>query len=83
MEPHCVDSPTNQAELSEMAKALATDTALAVASEPTERSGNENKARWAISDAESKDQYILMNPVCTLTSSLNGGWDDPHSELPK
>ena len=83
MEPHCVDSPTNQAELSEMAKASAKDTALAVAGGPSERSGDENKARCAISDADSKDKYIIMNPVRTLTSSLHRGWDDPHSELPK
>ena len=83
MKPHYVDSPTNQAELFEMAKASAKDTALAVAGGPSERSGDENKARWAISDAESNDKYILMNPVGTLTTSLHGGWDDPHSELPK
>ena len=83
MEPHYVDSPTNQAVPSEMAKGLEKETAIAVASGPTERSGNENKARWAISDPDSKDKYIIMNPVGTLTSSLHGGWDDPHSELPK
>lgn len=83
MEPHYIDSPTNQAKPSQIAKGSEKETALAVASGPTERSGNKNKAKWAISDAESKDKYIVMNPVGTLTSSLHGGWGDPHSELPK
>ena len=83
MEPHYIDSPTNQAKPSQIAKGSEKETALAVASGPTEGSGNKNKAKWAISDAESKDKYIVMNPVGTLTSSLHGGWGDPHFELPK
>ena len=83
MEPHYIESPTNQAKPSQIAKGSEKETALTVASGPTEKSGDENKARWAISDAESKDKYIVMNPVGTLTSSLHGGWDDPHSELPE
>ena len=83
MEEHYVASPTNQAVPSEMAKASEKETEIEVAGGPSERSGDENKARWAISDPGSKDKYIIMNPVGTLTSSLHGGWNDPHYELPK
>ena len=82
MEPHYIESATNQTVLSELAKASG-ETAIAVAGGSLDKSGDQKKAKWAISDPGSSDKYIRMNPVGTLTSTLHGGWDDPNSELPK
>ena len=78
MEPHYIESPTNQTVLSELAKASG-ETAIAVAGGSLDKSGDQKKAKWAISDPGSSDKYIRMNPVGTLTSTLHGGWDDPNS----
>ena len=72
MEPRYIESPTNQAVPCKLAEALG-ETATGG---PLDKSGDQKKAKWAISNPCSSDEYIRMNTVGTITSS-------PNSELPK
>ena len=71
--------PIHQALPSEVAKALQDGTAIAVACEPSQRSGEEIKERRSL-PGRNEDDYTVMSPVGTLSSSLNGGWGIQNSE---
>ena len=73
--------PIRQALPSEVARALQDGTAIAVASEPSQRSGEEIKEGRPLS-GKNEDDYTVMSPVGTLSSSLHGGWCIPTSESP-
>ena len=73
--------PIRQALPSEVARALQDGTAIAVASEPSRRSGEEIKESRPLS-GKNEDDYTVMSPVGTLSSSLHGGWCIPTSESP-
>ena len=73
--------PIRRALPSEVARALQDGTAIAVASEPSQRSGEEIKESRPLS-GKNEDDYTVMSPVGALSSSLHGGWCIPTSESP-
>ena len=71
--------PIRRSLPSEVAKALQDGTAIAVACEPSQRSGGEIKERRSL-PGRNEDDYTVMSPVGTLSSSLHGGWGIQNSE---
>ena len=71
--------PIRRSLPSEVAKALQDGTAIAVACEPSQRSGEEIKERRSL-PGRNEDDYTVMSPVGTLSSSLHGGWGIQNSE---
>ena len=69
--------PIHQALPSEVAKALQDGTAIAVADEPLQRSGEESRSL----PGKNEDNYTVMSPVGTLElPALHGGWGIQISE---